>query len=220
VLFGEMDGWPAAINLADAGLPPPEAVRIVEIQGANATAGVDDGGDTLCYSAAGGDVDDDGVPDLLINEMEGNGFTADGPDDGEELDPIADVGNLLVIGGAALLDRILLDVDGDGFAKPLTDGVLLLRFLLGFIGPELIEGAVGVGAIRDTAPEIEQYLARAGAALDADANDALDELSDGILAVRYLFGFRGATLIDDALGPGAQRTDAGAIESFLDRLMP
>src|SRR6185503_13355324 len=130
------------------------------IQGAHGAAG--DAGDVLCYSAAGGDVDDDGMPDLLINEMEGNGFTVDGPDEGTELDPAPDVGNLLLISGKKLLDRVFLDIDGNGLAEPLKDGVLILRFLSGFTGDELTDGALGAGATR-TGPQIEEYLARAGA---------------------------------------------------------
>src|SRR6185369_97175 len=55
-----------------------------------------------------------------------------------------------------------LDLDGDGTDAPLTDGLLLLRalwYLFGFRGPALIGGAVGNGAQRDTAEEIEPYLA-------------------------------------------------------------
>ncbi len=176
-------------------------------------------GDILCYSAAGGDVDGDGGPDLVVNEMTGNGFMPDGGDPGTELDPAVDVGNLLLINGASLLDRVLLDVDGNGVAEPLTDGLLILRFLFGFTGTALTQGALGAGATR-TGPEIEEYLARAGAALDADGDDTLQPLTDGILALRFLFGFSGTVLVTGALDPDATRTDPAAIAGFLDRLMP
>jgi hypothetical protein len=217
VIFGEVGGWPAVIDLAPADLPAPAAVRIVEIQGADGAG--PDSGDTLCYSAASGDIDADGVVDLLINEMEGNGFMPDGDDPETELDPAPDVGNLLLINGAKLVDRVLLDIDGNGIADPLTDGVLILRFLFGFTGTTLVQGALGNGATR-TGPQIEEYLARAGAALDADGDDTLQALTDGVLALRFLFGFSGATLISGAVDPDATRTDAGAIAGFLDRLMP
>ncbi len=51
-----------------------------------------------------------------------------------------------------------LDVDGDGTTAPLTDGLLVLRFLFGFSGPTLTTGAVGMGCTRCTAPQIESYL--------------------------------------------------------------
>ena len=43
-----------------------------------------------------------------------------------------------------------------------------------------------------------------------------DAATDGILIVRYLFGFRGEALIDAAVGPEAVRTTASDITSFLD----
>jgi hypothetical protein len=218
VIYGEVGGWPSLIDLAPADLPTPAAVRIVEIQGAEG-AGFPGSGDTLCYSASGGDIDDDGVPDLLINEMEGDGFMPDGDDPGTELDPAPDVGNLLLINGAALLDRVLLDVDGNGAAEPLTDGLLILRFLFGFTGNALTQGAIGDGATR-TGPEIEEYLARAGAALDADGDDTLQALTDGILVLRFLFGFNGSVLVTGALDPDATRTAPADVAAFLDRLMP
>lgn len=91
VLYGGLGGWPATVDLTAANFPSPDAVRIVEIQGAKGTM-AGDGGDTLAYSAAAGDVNRDGVTDLVINEMLGNGSA-----------PAAkDVGNLLVISGRAL----------------------------------------------------------------------------------------------------------------------
>ena len=52
-----------------------------------------------------------------------------------------------------------LDIDGNGKAEPLTDGLLLLiRYLFGFSGEALISGAMGTGAERDTAEAIEAYI--------------------------------------------------------------
>jgi len=49
-------------------------------------------------------------------------------------------------------------MDGDGESKPLTDGLLLIRYLFGFSGDSLISGAIGTGAERDTADEVEAYI--------------------------------------------------------------
>ena len=59
----------------------------------------------------------------------------------------------------AYLDTIrpLLDIDGDGQFNPLTDGLLLIRYMQGLRGGALVAGAVGVGATRDTAA-IQAYL--------------------------------------------------------------
>jgi len=51
-----------------------------------------------------------------------------------------------------------LDIDGDGESKPLTDGLLLIRYLFGFSGDSLISGAIGSGATRDTAEAVEAYI--------------------------------------------------------------
>ena len=51
-----------------------------------------------------------------------------------------------------------LDIDGNGKAEPLTDGLLLMRYLYEFSGDSLIKGAIGAGATRDTAEEVEAYI--------------------------------------------------------------
>jgi hypothetical protein len=57
-------------------------------------------------------------------------------------------------------DLVTLDIDGDGVSDPLTDGVLILRYMFGFRGSVLVTGAVDlVDCTRCTAPAIEDYLA-------------------------------------------------------------
>ncbi len=60
----------------------------------------------------------------------------------------------------ARLDSIrpALDIDGDGQYRFGTDGVLILRYLLGLRGGALVAGAVAGGAARSSAPDIEAYL--------------------------------------------------------------
>ena len=59
------------------------------------------------------------------------------------------------------LDGLLpaLDIDGNGAADALTDGLLIIRYLFGLRGNALIAGAVGAQATRTTAPAIESQLA-------------------------------------------------------------
>ncbi len=101
VLFGRPGGWPALLDLAPDQLPPPETVRVAEIQGA--LGGVPgDSGDTLGYSAAAGDVDGDGLTDLIVDEMVGNGLSPG----------TVDVGNLVIVAGRAIAGHTLF---ADGF---------------------------------------------------------------------------------------------------------
>jgi enterochelin esterase-like enzyme len=51
-----------------------------------------------------------------------------------------------------------LDIDGDGIVSPLTDGVLVLRWTLGFRGQSLVVGAIGSGCARCTSAAIEELL--------------------------------------------------------------
>ena len=59
---------------------------------------------------------------------------------------------------ALALATPLLDIDGNGDIEPLKDGVLILRYLFGFRGDALINGAVGANPARSTAADIEAYL--------------------------------------------------------------
>jgi hypothetical protein len=52
--------------------------------------------------------------------------------------------------------------------------------------------------------------------LDVDGNGSAGALTDGVLIVRYLFGFTGAQLTNGAVGPGCTRCDATSIIAFLN----
>ena len=52
----------------------------------------------------------------------------------------------------------LLDIDGDGLVSGSTDGILLLRRMLGFEGQQLIKNVVGEEATRTTADAIGAYI--------------------------------------------------------------
>jgi hypothetical protein len=114
------------------------------------------------------------------------------------------------------------DIDRNGSYDALTDGLLTMRYLFGFRGNALIADAVAPDAQRSTAADIEVYLALAAnaAMLDIDGNGAQDALTDGLLIVRYLFGFRGDTLIDSAVAPDATRTTTEEIQAFITSFMP
>jgi len=50
-----------------------------------------------------------------------------------------------------------MDMDGDGQIHAQTDGLLLVRYLLGLRGSSLVDGALDAGATRDAA-QIEAYI--------------------------------------------------------------
>ncbi len=54
--------------------------------------------------------------------------------------------------------RPALDVDGNGSADALTDGLLIMRYMSGLRGSALVTGAVAPLATRTTAAAIEAYL--------------------------------------------------------------
>ncbi|MBI1371568.1 MAG: LEPR-XLL domain-containing protein [Phycisphaera sp.] len=54
--------------------------------------------------------------------------------------------------------RTVLDVDADGLVQPLTDGILIIRYLAGFTGTVLTNGATGSGATRTDPADIINFL--------------------------------------------------------------
>lgn len=114
----------------------------------------------------------------------------------------------------------ILDVDANGEILALSDGLLSLRYLFGFRGDALINQALGADATRITAAELELYFNDNLASFDIDGNGETIPLTDGLLFLRYLFGFRGDALINQAIGPNASRTTALDIESYIQNVTP
>ena len=51
-----------------------------------------------------------------------------------------------------------LDIDGDSESKALTGDLLLICYLFGVSGDSLTSGAIGSGAERDTAEEVDRCI--------------------------------------------------------------
>ena len=111
---------------------------------------------------------------------------------------------MLMIGLTVPVAAFDFDVDADGQAQPLTDGLLMIRHLFGFSGTALTNGAVAAGAERREAAEIESYLTENSAALDIDGDGKALPLTDGLLIIRYLFGFSGDALVQGAIAAEAK----------------
>ena len=110
------------------------------------------------------------------------------------------------------------DPDGDSELKPLTDGILALRFLFDFSGGNLTANALGDGATRDAA-EIVTYLEGCGSDLDFDGDGFVLPLTDGILLLRYLFEFRDTALIANAVGEDCVFCEADEIEARIESVL-
>lgn len=108
-----------------------------------------------------------------------------------------------------------VDIDDNGTNDALTDGLLIIRALLGMEGNALIDNTVAKNGKRTTSEEILNYIQSDActAAMDIDQNGTVDALSDGIIIIRYLFGMRGTALIE-----GVTRQSEAGLSVFLERL--
>ncbi len=106
------------------------------------------------------------------------------------------------------------DIDGNGNTSFTSDGIMVIRYLFGFRGEQLISGVTSDTATRDAAA-IEQYLTDNLALLDIDGDGEAKPLTDGLMLVRYLAGFTGDTLINGAVNSAGTRTTAEEIENYL-----
>ena len=112
------------------------------------------------------------------------------------------------------------DVDESLQAQPLTDGLLVIRHLFGFSGDALTSGAVSSDANRDASEVIASYLTDADSQLDIDGDGESKPLTDGLLLIRYLFGFSGDSLVSGAIGSDATRDTAEAVEAYIKERVP
>jgi len=99
IVLGKTGKWPVFSDLRPANFPSSADVQIHEIYGGSG-GGDGGGGDVLCYSAASGDINNDGVVDMIVNEMQGDGSAT------------LDVGNLLIINSRELFKEPALFKDG------------------------------------------------------------------------------------------------------------
>jgi len=112
------------------------------------------------------------------------------------------------------------DIDDDGEALALTDGLMMIRHMFGFGGESLSAGVMGAGAGRATPDAISSHLTGANAELDVDGDGESMALTDGLLLIRYLFGFSGDSLISGVIGNGAERDTAEEVEAYIEARLP
>lgn len=113
---------------------------------------------------------------------------------------------------------LILDIDGDGELDALTDGRLVLLYLLEQLNESTVASSIDPeNATRTTLAEIQAYLDSIRDLLDIDEDGTVDALSDGVLNVADQLEVLEAVL-QTALGEGATRTTLGEIETYLDSL--
>ena len=106
------------------------------------------------------------------------------------------------------------DFDEDGDVTALSDGLMMLRFLFGFTND--FTSLIGKNSPYTETPEIiNQRLNEHLILMDIDGDETIAPLTDGLILVRYLFGFRGDALVEGAIGQEANRVSAAEIEAYL-----
>ena len=180
---------------------------------------------TAVYAADGdGDGIEDGVDncssvvnaDQLDTDNDDSGDVCDVDDDSDDVSDEQEAAD-----GTDPLNRYSckgcfdFDIDIDDETSALTDGLLVLRHLFGFSGTTLVDGAVTITAARPGTSAISNYLDTHATQLDIDGDERIDALTDGLLLLRYLFGFQGSSLIEDVRGSDATRATSAEITAYV-----
>jgi hypothetical protein len=109
----------------------------------------------------------------------------------------------------------VLDLDGNGVHDAATDGLLILRAMLGITDSAAVTGAIGAGAIRSSWSEVQSVLNLN--ALDVDGNGTVDALTDGLIILRAMLGAPGTDIANSTLGSGTlQRPTWADIRGYLN----
>jgi chitodextrinase len=111
------------------------------------------------------------------------------------------------------------DLDGNGEADALTDGLMMLRYLFGLRGDAVTNTAIAINSLLSQTEVIAEIEASLDIA-DIDADGKLNALTDGLLLLRYLFAMRDDSLTYGAIGPYANRTSNEQIEHYIESFLP
>jgi hypothetical protein len=209
-----------------------DTVTVTQLKGRQPVIEVDTDLDGL-GDLTDADDDDDGVEDSsddfpldasesIDTDGDGLGNNADLDDDNDNFTDEEELAD-----GTDPLNRFScrsgcfsFDVDESLQAQPLTDGLLVIRHLFGFSGDALTSGAVSSDANRDASEVIASYLTEADSQLDIDGDSESKPLTDGLLLIRYLFGFSGDSLVSGAIGSDATRNTAEKVETYIRERVP
>lgn len=128
----------------------------------------------------------------------------------------------VMVGLLPVVDPIILntwDIDANGEADALSDGLLLLRYAFGVRGAPLTNDVVALDASL-TVQQIQNNIEQIETYADIDGNGEFDALSDGLLLLRYLFGIRGESLVKDVVSNTASRSSPLEVAQFITSYMP
>jgi hypothetical protein len=119
-------------------------------------------------------------------------------------------------------DECTLDADGDERVDALTDGLLFIRHMFGIQSASLVNNAVASGCTRCSETVVSAYLDQciAQGTSDIDGDGVVDALTDGLLIIRYIFGIRGDSLIEESVANDCSRCTVPEIEAYIQGLMP
>jgi len=206
------------VTITDAtGATVTSNIGRVEVQAGGGTDDTD--GDGVTNSA-------DNCPDLsnldqVDTNGDGEGDACDDDDDGDGSRDDEEAANGTdPLDPASCLGCFTWDIDGSNQVDALGDGLLVMRYLFDFEGAALTADALTEASARTDPTEIQIHIQNQEAQLDIDGDGQLGPLSDGLLLIRYLFGFRDDALISDAVSAGAPRHTAEQIEAYIAARLP
>lgn len=172
---------------------------------------------TLIVNVSGGCVPASGQSFTIMTANLGNGVPSVGTRSGSFTNVIvvgmpagrtlatSYTGTTVVLTEAAGSNPAILNIDNSNPATiydAATDGVLLMRYLLGYRGAALIANARGAGASLRDATQIENHIAGSLVAFDVDGDGQTLALTDGVMILRRL------------LNPGAAISNATAMAAI------
>jgi hypothetical protein len=102
----------------------------------------------------------------------------------------------------------VLDLDGNNSITALTDGLMLLRAMLGLTDTAVTNGATDPAAPRTTWAQIQPFVHLA--AIDLDGNGSTSPASDGVMLLRAMFGLTGTAVTNGAVVGGRNWADIRA----------
>ena len=99
----------------------------------------------------------------------------------------------------------VIDIDGNQTISATTDGLMLLRAMLGLTGTAVTTGATVTGAPRTSWEQISPYVHLAALNLDGSGN--VNAATDGVLLLRAMFGLTGTAVTTGIATNGRSWTD-------------